>query len=168
MCLQVLKLDYIIRLAQPDFYELLSVARNASPSEIKIAYRRTLLRYHPDKNNHNVSKITQSDSVVSISLIKDAYNTLSDPEIRKRYDADAHRRSVTMAPRPAQVVSLEEFEEAMTESEKDSVWRYQCRCGGMYRITAADMENGHHLVGCSSCSEVVWVGYELQESDNEG
>ncbi|KNZ77505.1 Diphthamide biosynthesis protein 4 [Termitomyces sp. J132] len=73
-----------------------------------------------------------------------------------------------MAPRPAQVVSLEEFEEAMTESEKDSVWRYQCRCGGMYRITAADMENGHHLVGCSSCSEVVWVGYELQESDNEG
>lgn len=43
------------------------------------------------------------------------------------------------------------------------VWRHGCRCGGAYIIRGAEMEAGHHLVGCSSCSEVVWVGYEVAD-----
>ena len=42
-------------------------------------------------------------------------------------------------------------------------WTYGCRCGGLYVITEDDMEAGQHLVGCISCSEVLWVGYELAE-----
>ncbi|KAG6891654.1 hypothetical protein C0992_012703 [Termitomyces sp. T32_za158] len=74
-------------LAPPDFYELLSVPRDASSSEIKIAYHRALLRYHPDKSNYNASRDNQSDCI-SISLVKDAYSTLYDPELRKQFFAD--------------------------------------------------------------------------------
>lgn len=78
------------------------------------------------------------------------------------------QQSASTGPRPAQVISLEEFKEVPDNvSEDEGVWQYQCRCGGMYRITSSDMDKGHHLVGCDSCSEVVWVGYELQSSDDE-
>jgi len=89
--------------------------------------------------------------------------TLSTPNLRAEYDS---LRSVTSksAPRPAQIVSLDDFE----ESGSDDTWRYICRCGGMYRITSREMEEGHHLVGCSSCSEVIWVGYEQWNPEDEG
>lgn len=88
------------------------------------------------------------------------YETLSSPSARAAYDA---ARDTAIAqhtgPRPAQVVSLEDFDEI--EEMELTTWRYSCRCGGSYVITERDMEAGQHLVGCNSCSEVVWVGYEL-------
>lgn len=64
----------------------------------------------------------------------------------------------SVASRPAQVISLEEFEEDPIDS---NVWTYPCRCGAVYRITENDMDNGIHLNGCTGCSELVWVGFEL-------
>ena len=66
-----------------------------------------------------------------------------------------------------QVISLEEFvihdadEEVNGATGED--WHYECRCDGTYRVTEDDLECGRHLVGCQSCSEVLWVGYELVE-----
>jgi diphthamide biosynthesis protein 4 len=77
------------------------------------------------------------------------------PELRAKYDA--RRTEQSSLPRPAQVVSLEDF----TESDNNIAWTYPCRCSGIYVITEEEMEKAQHLVGCSSCSEVVWVGYEL-------
>jgi len=52
------------------------------------------------------------------------------------------------------------------EAEGDAaIWSYACRCGGTYRISSDEMEQGSHLVGCTGCSEVIWVGYELAEDD---
>ncbi|KAF5382745.1 hypothetical protein D9615_002900 [Tricholomella constricta] len=152
---------------QPDFYELLSVPKDASAAEIKIAYHRALLRFHPDKNNH-LNTPSKPESI-SISLIKDAYSILSEPSRRKQYDSSTRQRIAAVGPRPAQVVSLEEFEEVThgSDPEEISTWQYECRCGGNYRIESSDMEKGHHLVGCSSCSEVVWVGYELQSDTGD-
>ncbi|KAF8073746.1 hypothetical protein FPV67DRAFT_1479108 [Lyophyllum atratum] len=151
----------------PDFYELLSLPKDASAADIKIAYHRALLRFHPDKNHGIPLSNSDSDSI-SVSLIREAYSTLSEPERRKQYDSSKRQRSAGTGPRPAQVVSLEEFEEVADDIGVDAdVWQYQCRCGGTYRIAGADMEKGHHLVGCNSCSEVVWVGYELQTSDED-
>jgi len=71
-----------------------------------------------------------------------------------------------MGPRPAQVISLEEFEEQ--EATIDSVsWNHKCRCGGTYQISDDDMEKGQHLVSCCSCSEVIWVGYEMANNVEE-
>lgn len=157
-----------VKLESPtnDYYQLLSVSRSASAAEIKVAYHRALLIFHPDKqpSSTTASKppTTTYPSFADIASIKDAYSTLSSHHLRARYDAQLQDQSESLRPRPAQVISLEEFDEQNATTDSVS-WRYMCRCGGTYRISEEDMEKGQHLVGCSSCSEVVWVGYELVE-----
>lgn len=97
----------------------------------------------------------------SISQIKEAYKTLSTPGRRAEYDSS--QMAFKSVPRPAQIISLDDFEEGIGDT-----WHCNCRCGGVYKITNLEMEEGHHLVGCNSCSEVIWVGYEQWNSEDEG
>ncbi|KAL1749182.1 hypothetical protein HDZ31DRAFT_28064, partial [Schizophyllum fasciatum] len=130
---------------------------------LKDAYHRALLTHHPDKAQHRDSHL------IAVSLIKEAYETLSTPAKRAAYDRSLVRRQdQCTGPRPAQVISLEEFD-AIGEEEGDSevIWAYACRCGGSYQISERDMEAGKHLIACDDCSEVVWAGYELAEEDEE-
>jgi diphthamide biosynthesis protein 4 len=138
-----------------DYYALLGITRSASPNTIKAAYHRALLRLHPDKQRP--SGDDDPSSSANIGLVQDAYLTLSTTTQRAAYDAQFEL--IRKAPRPAQVVSLEDFD----CSDADVEWSLACRCGGMYRVTEDDLERGRHLVGCESCSEVVWVGYEMVE-----
>ncbi|KAF7298009.1 hypothetical protein HMN09_01021900 [Mycena chlorophos] len=124
-----------------DPYVLLDVRTDATQAEIKAAYHRALLAAHPDKN------IT---STIDIAALKEAYRVLSSPELLK---------NAKTGPRPAQIVSLSDF----TELPAGDVWEHPCRCGANYCISASDMDAGRHLVPCASCSEVVWVGYEIVE-----
>lgn len=137
-----------------DLYQLLSISKNASMAQVKSAYHRTLLQSHPDKK--------KSSEPIDIALIKEAYSTLSNPQLRAEYDAQHSYPAAPSrpAPRPAQVVSLGDFEEV----EAEESWRYTCRCGGSYLITSTSMDEGEHLIACNSCSEAIWVGYELVES----
>ncbi|KAI0095060.1 hypothetical protein BDY19DRAFT_1081067 [Irpex rosettiformis] len=138
---------------------LLSISPSATVSEVKSAYHRALLKYHPDKQ---ITPQTQPPaSYNDIGLLKLAYETLVVPETRAKYDADRTRKSIS--PRPAQVISLEDF----TELDDDPGWTYGCRCGGAYVIMEQDLEKGQHLVGCNSCSEVIWAGYELVTEDKD-
>ncbi|KAJ6560302.1 hypothetical protein B0H19DRAFT_1210357 [Mycena capillaripes] len=132
-----------------DYYAVLSVAPGASAADIKAAYHRALLAAHPDKNP------ASSKSNPDIAAIQDAYRVLSSTPLRAQHDLTR----TPAGPRPAQVISLAEFDEA---PEQDA-WTHTCRCGGAYGITGAEMEGGLHLIPCTSCSEVVWVGYELAE-----
>lgn len=142
----------------PDYYALLSVSTSATVAELKEAYRRVLLISHPDKHASKHS----SDSV-DIDLLKRAFLTLSTPDLRKAYDLMRAGDTQRTGPRPAQVISLEDFDE-----DSDSRWTYPCRCGGAYVITQDMLEAGQHLVGCASCSEVVWAGYEVvEEAEDE-
>ena len=63
-----------------DYYSILDVSKNASTEEIKLAYKRQITKYHPDKNSgsENSTEITK--------LINEAYEVLSDPEKRDQYD----------------------------------------------------------------------------------
>jgi diphthamide biosynthesis protein 4 len=141
------------------YYELLQVSRTASPAEIKISYHRLLLSLHPDKSG--LPRECSTQTAVDIGSLKEAYTTLISPESRLRYDSELSSRPdiSSSRSRPAHIISLEDFEDF------EQVWRYNCRCGGKYAIEEADMENDVHLVACSSCSEVVWVGYEACPSD---
>jgi molecular chaperone DnaJ len=71
-------------MAKPDFYETLEVAKNASEEEIKKAYRKMALKYHPDRN--------QGDKTAEekFKQISEAYEILSDQEKREAYDRFGH------------------------------------------------------------------------------
>ena len=73
-----------------DYYEKLGIAKNATSSEIKKAYRKLALKYHPDKNPGD------RDAEAKFKDISEAYAVLSDPEKKEQYDTygstDFHRR----------------------------------------------------------------------------
>ena len=63
------------------FYEILEVDKKASQEDIKSAYRRLVMLYHPDKN-----KLPEAEEI--FKGIAEAYSVLSDPGKRKQYDID--------------------------------------------------------------------------------
>jgi|SRR5262245_29687192 len=63
-----------------DFYEVLGVGRDASPEEIQRAYRKLARTYHPDVNK-------SPEAEEKFKEVSEAYDVLSDPDMRKRYDA---------------------------------------------------------------------------------
>lgn len=63
-----------------DYYETLGVARDASDTDIKKAFRQLAMRYHPDRNPDN------KEAEDSFKEINEAYSCLSDPEKRANYD----------------------------------------------------------------------------------
>ncbi len=67
-------------MTKPDYYELLGVARDASAEDIKKAYRRQALQYHPDRNPGDAAAETQFKAVT------EAYQVLSDAQKRGAYD----------------------------------------------------------------------------------
>lgn len=72
-------------MAKRDYYEILEVAKNASQEEIKKAYRKVAIKYHPDKNPNDH---TAEDKFKEAA---EAYEVLSNPEKRQRYDRFGHQ-----------------------------------------------------------------------------
>src|SRR6266581_5069932 len=67
-------------MASTDYYQVLGLKKNATAAEIKRAYRKLAVKYHPDKNPGN------KDAEEKFKEINEAYAVLSDPQKRSQYD----------------------------------------------------------------------------------
>jgi molecular chaperone DnaJ len=70
---------------QSDYYEVLGVTRTAAVEEIKSAYRKAALKWHPDRNPEN-----KSESEIKFRECTEAYSVLSDAQKRQIYDTYGH------------------------------------------------------------------------------
>lgn len=70
----------------PDYYDVLGVSRGATPEEIRHAYRRLVMEYHPDRNPGD------PQAAEKLKLVTEAYRVLSDQVLRRQYDTSGGSR----------------------------------------------------------------------------
>ena len=71
-------------MAKRDFYDILGVAKNASEEELKKAYRKLAMKFHPDRNTDDAK------AEEKFKEVKEAYEILTDPRKREAYDRYGH------------------------------------------------------------------------------
>ena len=71
-------------MSKRDYYEILGVARTADEAELKSAFRKLAMKWHPDRNPGN------EEAEVRFKELNEAYQTLSDPQKRGAYDRFGH------------------------------------------------------------------------------
>ena len=75
-----------------DYYEVLGVSREASDQEIKSAYRKLALKYHPDRNPDN------AEAEEKFKEASEAYSVLTDAQKRSNYDRFGHQAGDDILP----------------------------------------------------------------------
>lgn len=93
-----------------DYYEILGVNRNATTEEIRSAFRKLALKYHPDRNPND------KEAEKKFKEISEAYDVLSDDEKRKQYDSFGHEGLRGFAHRDFQSASFEDIFQAFSDA----------------------------------------------------
>jgi curved DNA-binding protein len=154
----------MLSMVQKDYYEVLGLSRDASEDEIKRAYRKLALKFHPDHNPDH------SESEEKFKEIGEAYAVLSDSEKRRTYDRFGYigfKRKHTRE----DVWKGFNFEEIFREFgfgfEFERFLRRQSFCGkrgrgcGRRRAMFTDMKFFREYSEDSSCEEEANQIYEL-------
>src|SRR5882724_1777612 len=79
-------MEVTVATTKRDYYEVLSVSRTADGEEIKRSYRRLAMKYHPDRNQGGAA----AEAEIKFKECSEAYEVLSDPAKRQRYDQYGH------------------------------------------------------------------------------
>ncbi len=152
----------------PTYYEVLGLPEarrddaNLSAQTIRNAYRRALLRNHPDKSTNP----SLHEARFSIDQISGAFSTLSDRKLRAEYDRELKQKAGQYE---SGVKGREVFRTGIETADLDdleideaqSTWYRRCRCGDErgFLIREADLEeaaeDGELSVGCRGCS--LWL-----------
>lgn len=95
-------------------YEILGVSRTANPEEIKLAYRKMAMKWHPDRNNNS------KDAEHEFKKVKEAYEVLSNQYKRKEHDWELNKRTTnTNTYNKRNTYSNENFDEAFNKAFSD-------------------------------------------------
>lgn len=140
-----------------NFYDLLGVNKDASDAEIKQAYKRALLRHHPDKLTSQAS----SASTFTIQEIQEVFLVLSNTEQRICYNASLRSRSHEESLHTlTSDVPIQWFE--MDHDEVSDCLKYPCRCGHHFSIFCQDVPRRTALVNipCTGCSLYIQVQFD--------
>ncbi len=99
-----------------DYYEVLGVDRSATPEEIAQAYRKLALKYHPDRNPGD------EEAVAKFKEAAEAFEVLSDPEKRARYDRYGHAGLEGIPGGAPEFRDISEIFEAFSDIFSDSLF----------------------------------------------
>lgn len=160
--------------------------RSASSAQIRVAFRRALLKYHPDKAarllreplGKEPSSQAKPSSKFSVDTICLARDILTDPARRREYDntlllknaqTDINGTVTGLHPTELETLDLDD----MKYDETSASWAKTCRCGNIkaYEVSEEDLEiascdGGREvLVGCGGCSLFVRVVFEAIDAD---
>ena len=125
------------------YYEILGVAETATADEIRAAFRREILKWHPDRNQERIEEATRRTR-----LILEAYEVLKDPEARRSYDEELH--------------STDAYE------DPTEVFRTQTRYGQEASTRASQMEDWDLDQILSEAATTVWKGSQAYRSSEAG
>ena len=100
------------------YYEILEVDKKASQEDIKSAYRRLAILYHPDKN-----KLPEAEE--KFKKIAEAYSVLSDPGKRKQYDMDNAPRNVLLRNKQEMMWQIIREHKQREASINQMLWDFQ-------------------------------------------
>jgi len=160
------------------YYDILGLESNDvfTAEELKRAYKRALLRHHPDKASGlpNRAHGGRLNGIVSVDEISVAYKTLSDTRLRQEYDRGLHSKSHKPQQygqnadvhRPGmETVDLD----SLVFDDASETWSRSCRCGddrGLI-VTEAELEanakDGEIIAGCKGCSLWLRVLFSVEE-----
>lgn len=77
-----------------DYYQFLEIPSSATFEQVKEAYKKKLIQYHPDKQEYGTEE-EKKEAKKNLEIAKDALNTLTNEQSREAYDLERRRRSYT-------------------------------------------------------------------------
>lgn len=162
-----------MRVGQDDYYTILGLPvppgiqdTTSTPETLKTAYRRALLRHHPDRK-----PAERPTRAFTIDQITEAYNTLANPSSRLKYNEVLSKQIYGSGlPKGAERSAVETFDLEdleFHESGKGSTWEKSCRCGSTYQVNERQLEaaasDAEIVVGCRGCSLSIRVTFDAVE-----
>jgi diphthamide biosynthesis protein 4 len=167
-----------------DYYQILGLDRkylvqHLKPLELKDAYRRTLLRNHPDKvegtRSAQAGETGTRGTAITVDEITQAYKTLLDPVKRAEYDRSLAQRDFEDSGegrKRGRQTGLEVVDlDALAYDERIQTWSRTCRCGDNrgFLVSEAELEkhveDGELTVGCRGCSLWLKVLFGMDDGD---
>lgn len=166
------------------FYDVLEISSSATPAEIRAAFKKSVLKYHPDKlalfeKEGKLSSAQREEYRARFQNCVNAANCLLDPQSKARYDAFAlGKQMVDITGRISETCSLKEDFVRNSDDEDDvadesnesdtSLFTRECRCGGNFSVIwtpqiskSDEASTKRKFSTCDSCSLVVEVLCDL-------